>query len=109
MVRILLIDFIGACAGLIAISVGAHFQLVSHHVHSGAYTIALYVMGTLLLLINLEQIIVSSRAWHFIRLLLYLAAIWISVSAWRDLEGKGSTLIHYLKNCKLCKLCTRDP
>lgn len=94
------IDFVGAFAGALAVSIAMYLQFLREYHYSQPYIIGMYLLGGALLLLNLEPILVGTGYWRYVRLTIYLCLIAVEIVVFYDLYDGDPDIIESLRELR---------
>lgn len=90
-------DFVGAFAGALAVSIAMYLQFLKDILYAKAYIAAFYILGVLLILMNLRSTLDGTGYWAATQLVAYLTIIAIELTVVWDLKDGEARLISALQ------------
>lgn len=88
-----MVDFVGAFAGALALSIALALQFLRKYKYSSAYIMALYILGVFLVLYNLQPRFGGHGLFPWIRLGAYVSIIGLEIITFWDLFDGDPELI----------------
>lgn len=80
MISYVVVSFVGALSGAMAISLALYSQLIDRRVTNKVMPLVLYIVGSILLLFNIEFVLVDTGFWRYVKLVFYVSIIMIETA-----------------------------